>query len=241
MAGGARATWCYRWPRSRSTTPWGGARAHRAARIAIEGPAGRRYRCDFWPCSLTLSMRISCWNPSQPSAGDRPSRWDSSFRSGSPSSPSRRSPSWSTPARRGRSDTTRCHYILFVTFFPHLIAGPILHHGEMMPQFTALPRRLRAERRAWGSVFASACSRKSLSPTSSLFVPIGVRGRRAVPVASSRPGSALRLHAAALFRLLRLLGHGDRPGAAVRHPPAAQLQLAVQGHAASSSSGAAGT
>jgi alginate O-acetyltransferase complex protein AlgI len=27
------------------------------------------------------------------------------------------------------------HYGLFVTFFPHLIAGPILHHKEMMPQF----------------------------------------------------------------------------------------------------------
>jgi alginate O-acetyltransferase complex protein AlgI len=28
-------------------------------------------------------------------------------------------------------------YILFVTFFPHLIAGPIIHHSEMMPQFAA--------------------------------------------------------------------------------------------------------
>ena len=27
------------------------------------------------------------------------------------------------------------HYALFVTYFPHLIAGPVLHHGEMMPQF----------------------------------------------------------------------------------------------------------
>ena len=27
------------------------------------------------------------------------------------------------------------HYALFVTYFPHLIAGPILHHQEMMPQF----------------------------------------------------------------------------------------------------------
>jgi alginate O-acetyltransferase complex protein AlgI len=27
------------------------------------------------------------------------------------------------------------HYLLFVTYFPHLIAGPILHHAEMMPQF----------------------------------------------------------------------------------------------------------
>ncbi len=26
-------------------------------------------------------------------------------------------------------------YALFVTYFPHLIAGPILHHKEMMPQF----------------------------------------------------------------------------------------------------------
>jgi alginate O-acetyltransferase complex protein AlgI len=33
-------------------------------------------------------------------------------------------------------------YILFVTFFPHLIAGPILHHKEMMPQFAA-GRRFR--------------------------------------------------------------------------------------------------
>jgi D-alanyl-lipoteichoic acid acyltransferase DltB (MBOAT superfamily) len=28
-------------------------------------------------------------------------------------------------------------YLVFVTFFPHLIAGPILHNGEIMPQFGA--------------------------------------------------------------------------------------------------------
>ncbi len=27
------------------------------------------------------------------------------------------------------------YYLLFVTYFPHLIAGPVLHHREMMPQF----------------------------------------------------------------------------------------------------------
>ncbi len=27
------------------------------------------------------------------------------------------------------------HYVLFVTYFPHLIAGPVLHHKDMMPQF----------------------------------------------------------------------------------------------------------
>jgi len=29
------------------------------------------------------------------------------------------------------------NYALFVTFFPQLIAGPIVHHGEMMPQFAS--------------------------------------------------------------------------------------------------------
>lgn len=29
------------------------------------------------------------------------------------------------------------HYALFVTFFPQLIAGPIVHHKEMLPQFLA--------------------------------------------------------------------------------------------------------
>ena len=27
------------------------------------------------------------------------------------------------------------HYLLFVTYFPHLIAGPIIHHKQMIPQF----------------------------------------------------------------------------------------------------------
>ena len=29
------------------------------------------------------------------------------------------------------------HYLLFVSFFPQLIAGPIVHHKEIMPQFVA--------------------------------------------------------------------------------------------------------
>jgi alginate O-acetyltransferase complex protein AlgI len=34
------------------------------------------------------------------------------------------------------------HYALFVTYFPHLIAGPILHHKDMIPQF----ERIEAKR-----------------------------------------------------------------------------------------------
>ncbi len=34
-------------------------------------------------------------------------------------------------------DLSPLNYILFVTYFPHLLAGPILHHSEMMPQFAS--------------------------------------------------------------------------------------------------------
>ncbi len=34
------------------------------------------------------------------------------------------------------------NYFLFVTFFPHLIAGPIIHHKEMMPQFSRMKNKL---------------------------------------------------------------------------------------------------
>ena len=39
-------------------------------------------------------------------------------------------------AYAGKVNETRfIYYVLFVTYFPHLIAGPVLHHKEMMPQF----------------------------------------------------------------------------------------------------------
>ena len=37
-----------------------------------------------------------------------------------------------------RGETEACHFLdfaLFVTFFPQLIAGPIVHHAQIMPQF----------------------------------------------------------------------------------------------------------
>jgi D-alanyl-lipoteichoic acid acyltransferase DltB (MBOAT superfamily) len=36
--------------------------------------------------------------------------------------------------RQEASAYTPWHYLLFVTFFPHLIAGPIYHHREIIPQ-----------------------------------------------------------------------------------------------------------
>jgi alginate O-acetyltransferase complex protein AlgI len=34
------------------------------------------------------------------------------------------------------------NYSLFVTFFPHLLAGPILHHSDMMPQFERMRNKV---------------------------------------------------------------------------------------------------
>ncbi len=49
--------------------------------------------------------------------------------------------------RQGEADKQDIFsYALFVTFFPHLIAGPIIHHKEMMPQFNAE----RSFRLDWG-------------------------------------------------------------------------------------------
>lgn len=54
------------------------------------------------------------------------------------------------------------NYALFVSFFPHLIAGPIVHHREMMPQFAS------AENKTWNYenvsrglfLFLRACSKR---------------------------------------------------------------------------------
>ena len=56
------------------------------------------------------------------------------------------------------------HYLLFVTYFPHLIAGPVLHHAEMMPQFA----RRTVCRINWGnmavglSIFVMGLAKKVL-------------------------------------------------------------------------------
>ena len=56
------------------------------------------------------------------------------------------------------------HYLLFVTYFPHLIAGPILHHAQMMPQFALKPTyRFDARNAAIGvTLFVLGLSKKVL-------------------------------------------------------------------------------
>ena len=66
---------------------------------------------------------------------------------------------------RGKAQESRfVHYLLFVTYFPHLIAGPVLHHKEMMPQFAATRTfRLSARNVAIGStIFFIGLAKKVL-------------------------------------------------------------------------------
>ena len=53
----------------------------------------------------------------------------------------------------GRIETCRFRdFLLFVVFFPHLIAGPIVHHRDMMPQFETADYRMKPENIAVGLV-----------------------------------------------------------------------------------------
>lgn len=80
-------------------------------------------------------------------------------------------------------------YMLFVTFFPHLIAGPILHNREMMPQFSNRETyKLKSENIAVGLfIFVVGLSKKVL-----LADPLGfVADRGWSHPADLTPGAAV--------------------------------------------------
>jgi D-alanyl-lipoteichoic acid acyltransferase DltB (MBOAT superfamily) len=66
--------------------------------------------------------------------------------------------------RREVQEYDLVHYGLFVTYFPHLIAGPVLHHKEMMPQFRSpAPYRLSSENLVLGlTIFSFGMFKKVL-------------------------------------------------------------------------------
>lgn len=45
------------------------------------------------------------------------------------------------------------NYAVFVTFFPQLIAGPIVHHSEMMPQFSLIKNKIKNYKNISGGIF----------------------------------------------------------------------------------------
>lgn len=70
------------------------------------------------------------------------------------------------------SEKSFSRYLLFVSYFPHLIAGPVIHHSQMMPQFrSAKVFNLSAENIAKGvSIFSIGLAKKTiLADTLSLY------------------------------------------------------------------------
>ena len=123
---------------------------------------------------------------------------------------------------------------LFVMFFPQLIAGPIMHYREMMPQFQRASCRFDATLYAVGlTLFCFGLFKKvvladgiALHVTPVFAYAASGAEVTLVPVLAGRG----RLHPADLLRLLRLLRHGVRRGAVLRRAVAAELLLAAQGH-----------
>jgi D-alanyl-lipoteichoic acid acyltransferase DltB (MBOAT superfamily) len=74
-------------------------------------------------------------------------------------------------------------YALFVLFFPQLIAGPIVHYREMMPQFRAIPARFNGEDVSVGvTLFFMGLAKKLLlaDPLASIVSPFYVQAAHGV-------------------------------------------------------------
>src|SRR6267154_2500563 len=119
--------------------------------------------------------------------------------------------------RGARVERDIVSYTLFVSFFPHLIAGPLVHHAEMIPQFKRGRTGRSAVLAARGLAIFSA----------GLFKKVVIADNLAQFVSPVFAHLDAVLHAANLFRFFRLFRHGDRACAVVRHPPASELSLAL--------------
>lgn len=70
------------------------------------------------------------------------------------------------------------HYMLFVSFFPHLIAGPLVHHKEIIPQFEQIGDKELSWKNigAGFTIFIIGLSKKLLiADPLSVFVGLGYR------------------------------------------------------------------
>ena len=83
-------------------------------------------------------------------------------------------------------------FLLFVTFFPQLIAGPIVHHNEIMPQIqrTVSPSRRSVDLSAGISLFAKGLFKKvviadNLAPIANTFFLLASRDDRDLTMAEA--------------------------------------------------------
>ena len=138
-------------------------------------------------------------------------------------------------AYRGHArDPSFIRFALFVSFFPQLIAGPIVHHAEIMPQL--LPSRLKGVRAA---TLAAGLCLFALGMFKKVILADGIAPDANLAFADAAKSIEPGLSAAwagALAYTLQLYfdfsGYSDmacRACPAVRRPAAAEFLLALQG------------
>src|SRR4029079_5961483 len=81
-------------------------------------------------------------------------------------------------------------YALYVTFFPHLVSGPIVRASELVPQFET-PRRATAGHTGWGAALRRGTARLGARAGQARAVREGGRRRRAAR-AGGGPGVRAR-------------------------------------------------
>ncbi len=136
-------------------------------------------------------------------------------------------------------------FALFVLLFPHLIAGPIVRHNELVPQFDARP----AARGLWQRIgaglvmFTIGFAKKVLlaDKLADMVDPLFARGRARSALVRRRLDGGAGLLVPAVPRFFRLHRNGDRHRAAVRPAAAGEFPPALSSRPTCATSGAAGT
>ena len=133
-------------------------------------------------------------------------------------------------------------FAAYLSFFPHLVAGPIVRPGELIPQFGS-PRdpRYVDTARAFFLIGTGLFMKVVISNHLASSIVDDVFGAPEPALVARGARRDLRVRGPDLRRLLRLHEHRDRARAPARLPLPAELRLAVRRRSRSRTSGAAGT
>lgn len=120
-------------------------------------------------------------------------------------------------------------FALFVSFFPHLIAGPILRYRDVAASLAALPVFRLARQDASAGIAYITLGLASKVLVAEFAAPRDrAPGRQAWRARLGRqPLRAVRLQLPDLFRFLRLFAGRHRPGAPVRLPLPGEFRPAL--------------
>lgn len=120
-------------------------------------------------------------------------------------------------------------YLFFVSFFPQLIAGPIVHHRQLIGQVGRAIAQFREASQYWpvaAGLFSIGLAKKvCLADSLARYAGPAFAAAQAVPGRwCYRLARHAGLYLAAVFRFFRLFGYGYRAGASVRLLPAREFR-----------------